>query len=135
MSTARHIKFLYDHWGAGSVASEAVEIDYAVAHELVVSFGGLLAGAETPPAVAAAARKLSVRLDGKTVMERAADFHLAEPDEIDVGANRIGGSSCERRFTGSILRADRLAAPRSEGGKVSAFPGSLARGASGTLAP
>jgi hypothetical protein len=104
---ARHLQLVYDHWGAAPVKSEPLMVDYAVAHEFEVTTGGLLAGLDAMPTAAAALRRVRVTMDGRPVLDRPADFNFAEPEEVDFGANRIGGTSCAPRFTGSILMVER----------------------------
>ena len=104
----RRIRLIYDHWGMPSVVSEPLEIDHGAAHDLEVSFGALLAGPETRVTALGPLRRLRVKLDGRGVFDRPAEFHLAEPDEVAIGVNRIGGTSCGGRFTGGIRAVQRL---------------------------
>jgi hypothetical protein len=110
---ARHLRFVYDHWGAAAIRSGRIEIVPGRKHVLTVRFGGLLAGRTTPVTELAPLKRLRVVLDEAEVMNVAAEFHLADADELHLGANRIGGSTCEPRFTGNILQAERLTRPAS----------------------
>ncbi|HVT72524.1 MAG TPA: glycosyltransferase family 87 protein [Lacunisphaera sp.] len=105
----------YDHWGAGGPVSAPVRVDYHVPHRLEVSMGSLW-----PPAgdeagwqgLAVAVRRrlagtISVKVDGQTVLEHRAEAYAARPDEVAVGTNAIGASTCEAAFTGRILVAER----------------------------
>lgn len=109
----KHIRLGLDHWLVGGPLSEPVPCDYSVPHDLTISMGSLLTPADPKqpdsPAVARLRTHGLVQLDGKTIIACASAFHPTKPDQITLGANRIGGSTAESLFYGDILRAERVA--------------------------
>jgi hypothetical protein len=114
----KHIRIGYDHWAVGGVESDPIEVDYGVPHEIWISLGTLYpqAGEDAYWQGDAAARSrltstLSVILDGKTVLSSEAKPYPSTPDEVTIGKNQIGGSTCDAEFSGTIEfqeRAGRL---------------------------
>jgi hypothetical protein len=117
---ARHLRVGLDHWSRGGATSGLVPIDYDANHEVEISLGSLYPPENDarwggiPPAGQQARRdRISVRVDGRVVMDAPVAAYPAAPAEITVGGNRIGGSTCDPQFTGRILLAGRrpIAAP------------------------
>ena len=52
--------------------------------------------------------RLQLKVDDAVVWEVEADFYAAEREEIAVGRNPIGGTSCGPAFTGDVLAAERV---------------------------
>ena len=48
-----------------------------------------------------------VELDGTVVWRQTTMGYVADPEEIAVGANPIGGSTCGAAFTGEVRAARR----------------------------
>ena len=109
----QHIRIGLDHWLVGGPLSEPIACDYGVPHELTISLGSLLAPVDPKQPDAAAVARLRthglVQLDGKTIIACVSAFHPTKPEQITLGANRIGGSTAESLFYGDILRAERVA--------------------------
>ncbi len=92
---ATHIVLGMDHWGVGAAASAPIAIDYARPHTFAIdlaSFHG--PGSAVPTTVA---------LDGRTVFTPGLGVHPTRGEEIVVGTNDVGSSTCEPRFTGLIV--------------------------------
>ena len=53
-----------------------------------------------------------VRLDGKTVLEGNSPCHPSRQEDIRVGENPIGGSTCGPTFNGKIISIARQAKPQ-----------------------
>jgi hypothetical protein len=120
---AGHIRIGFDHWAYGGTVSDAIPIDYAVPHELWIAIGSLY-----PPAGDDAAWKnldpalrhkllstITVLLDGRQVIASACATHPTKPQEVMIAKNRIGGSTCEADFNGSVVFVERggpVPAPR-----------------------
>ncbi|HEX3729665.1 MAG TPA: hypothetical protein VHV47_07660 [Opitutaceae bacterium] len=102
-----HLAFGFDHWGAGGPTSAPIRVDGPQPHRLEVSLGSLYAAAAGGPWSV----RLRVVLDGTTVFNEIAIFHAARPNEIFIGRNPIGGTTCGPAFTGRILRLVRPASP------------------------
>jgi hypothetical protein len=109
----QHIQIGFDHWLVGGPVTEPLECDYGLPHELTISMGSLLAPPDPAkpdsPIVARLRTHCLVQLDGKTIIACASAFHPTKPEQINLGANRIGGSTAESLFYGDILRAERIA--------------------------
>jgi hypothetical protein len=111
---ASHIRFGFDHWSVGGPSGASVPLDVGKAHLLSISMGSLY-----PPLGDAAwlshpnaheevlKNTVSVNLDGAVVFIAALPSFDAKPDQMVLGFNSIGASSCGERFTGSILESQR----------------------------
>jgi hypothetical protein len=108
----QHIRVGFDHWLVGGPLTEPIACDYAVPHELTISMGSLLEpakpGKPDTPEMARLRTHCLVQLDGKTIIACASAFHPTKAEQINLGANRIGGSTAESLFYGDILRAERI---------------------------
>jgi hypothetical protein len=116
---ATHVRIGYDHWAYGGFTTDPIAIDYAVPHEVWIRLGPLYPAAQdaagwgslAPSLRAALKGTVSVILDGKTVVSSRADPFPASPSEVTVGENRIGGSTCDAAFTGTIEFSERAEPP------------------------
>ena len=111
---ATHIRIGYDHWNVGGPHDVPVPIDYSSPHDIEVFLGSLLPPvadawwAATPPEERARLRRLVlVTVDGATALEHASDTYPATPDQVYVGTNPIGGSTCQPVFNGQVFVAER----------------------------
>ncbi len=103
---AEHGRFFFDHWGSPVLNSIPVRLDFANAQEISVQMESLRVTAEAKPRPERAGT-LRVKLNGREVWEQPATFYAADPEEIAVGRNPIGGSHAGPRFTGELLLATR----------------------------
>ena len=103
------VRFALDHWGSATLSSEPVRVDFARPLVIEVSMGSLAA----PPDVALEQHirrgRVMVSVDGNRVWEHHTELFTAYPEEVAIGRNPIGGTSCGPLFTGSILSAERVA--------------------------
>jgi hypothetical protein len=104
----QHVRFAHDHWGGGGGESALVRLDFARPHELEIQVGSLAAAEAGRPARHARRSRVQVRVDGAPGWEQSAPFYAGEPDEVAVGRNPIGGTSCGPWFTGDLLFAERV---------------------------
>jgi hypothetical protein len=51
-----------------------------------------------------------VRVDGRVVLRQASASFPADPEQIRVGVNVVGASSCAEKFTGEIVQMEFLGA-------------------------
>ena len=102
----RQVVFGHDHWGQGGTTSEPVPVDYDEPVHVEISLGSLY-----PPPAGPWSRKLWLKVNGRQILDEAADFFPARPEQISVGANAIGCSSCEPEFTGTVVSETRPATP------------------------
>ncbi len=110
------IRFGLDHWGAPLVFGPIVEIDPAKTHDLTFTLNSLY-----PPASHAAWKnrpagvlppvpdRVEVRLNGRSVLTTERQTFDSRPSQVSIGRNDFGASSCQRIFSGEILRQQRLA--------------------------
>lgn len=105
---AGRVRFGFDHWGVGGFVGSPVEIDAGAAHVLEMRMDSLY-----PPGSrdSGQSNRVSVVLDGKTVLSGSSPCHPTAPDAIRIGENRIGGSTCGPAFTGEILGVSRSDGP------------------------
>jgi hypothetical protein len=111
---SNHVTFALDHWGYGGPVSGPVEIKPGTRQTLEVRFGSFFQESERPrdvpiPQWAAASEKLELILDGKNVFEVKTPFYEVAPQDVVIGRNPIGASSCVPEFGGRIfgsLRTD-----------------------------
>ena len=101
-----HVRFGVDHWGTGGVQSDPIEVDYSAPHRLELAMDALQA------AGAPQSHEVHVSLDGAEVWQAPAANFPVRPDQIHVGVNTIGASSCRESFTGQILTLARPAGSR-----------------------
>lgn len=105
---AQRVRFGFDHWGAVLLLSEPLALDYAKPHELEINLG---AGAEPADPLAAQPLRLAnlgLKVDGQRVWEVQTLFYNSAREELVLGRNVIGASTCGERFTGRILGAERV---------------------------
>ncbi|HTX67070.1 MAG TPA: hypothetical protein VMD31_14965 [Opitutaceae bacterium] len=110
-----HVSFGYDHWGVGGAVTPPVEVDYGAILDLEIGLASLYPPAGDPDwaGVAeatkqAAMTRIWVTLDGRTVFSATAKSYPAPADEVFVGRNPIGLSTCDPDFSGAILIQERL---------------------------
>ena len=106
-----HVQFGLDHWLVGGPLSPPIPIDYGELQDIGVGTGTLYPPADaaawgaTPAAERQTAlRTLTVTLNDRVVLTCPLVPYAATSDEIHVGRNPIGGSSCDPAFSGAILR-------------------------------
>jgi hypothetical protein len=105
---SNHVTFALDHWGYGGPVSGPVEIRPGTRQTLEVRLGSFFPASGLPPNVPisqwnAAAEKLDLILDGQNVFDVKTPFYEAQADEVVVGRNSIGASSCVAEFSGRIF--------------------------------
>jgi hypothetical protein len=102
-----HIAFGQDHWGAGSISSEPIRIDYTKPHDLVISEGSLVPprGSELykkSPELAGLCDQIVIVLDGRMVLSQHSSFYPSSIGAYYWGSNVIGASSVVPNFSGSV---------------------------------
>jgi hypothetical protein len=109
-----HVQVGLDVWGRGLWYSEPIPVDYYRAQEFVISSGALYP--ESHPKLAAVSteelaeqrKRVTVDLNGRRVLDVQTETFSSPVEQVTVGENRIGGSTTDHRFTGEILRVERL---------------------------
>jgi hypothetical protein len=110
------IRLGYDHWNSGGPLTDPIRLNYQETHLLEISMGSLLPpvgndaawGNLPPDARRQLAETITVKLDGRVVLNHPSTAYPAQPDEVAVGTNPIGGSTCDPLFTGRILSSERV---------------------------
>lgn len=103
-----HIIVGFDHWAHGGFQSDPIEVDYGVVHHIAVNMDSLY------PAGSASASpgRVHVSIDGEVVLDQKGRCYPSGSDEIRIGENTIGGSTCGPVFSGQVLSIERFPAPR-----------------------
>jgi hypothetical protein len=103
-----HVIIGFDHWGVGGSLSEPIEVSYNDVHRIGISMDSLY-----PPEVRAhLPGTVRVTLDGDEVLETPWHCYPSGSEDITIGRNEIGGSTCGQEFTGRILSVERFPQPR-----------------------
>lgn len=109
----RHVQFRFFHRGSGGPASDVAVIDPARSHAVELDLGALYPPSDhpdfagwSPNLVDAVHRRLAVRLDGVTVLDRSVAFYPNDYYHTVVGANARNEAG-EVGFTGEVLSAAR----------------------------
>lgn len=110
---ARHVQFLFDHWGAVLSTSAPVAIDYTQPHDIVIDLGFAHEPRDSLTETALRETDLVVQVDGQEVWRHRTPFYNVPREELALARNPIGGSTCGERFTGRVLGAEVVGA---EGG-------------------
>lgn len=110
------VRVIQDHWGSALARSEPIALEPGTEHTVALSFGALF-----PPAGAALYRRhpeylklrdrVTVSVDGRTILDAAQLSHPTPPDRITVGTNLIGGSNAGPLFAGTIANLAPAALP------------------------
>ncbi|HEU5081529.1 MAG TPA: hypothetical protein VFT72_20110 [Opitutaceae bacterium] len=115
---ANHIEFGVDHWGLGAPKSPPVEIDYSVPHRVSISLGSLYPPSNdsawngvAPDVKERLLGHMIISLDGKVVLDAAVPFHPTTREQVCVGENQIGSSTCGPIFSGQIHAVRRSGLP------------------------
>lgn len=101
------VRFAFDFWGHATRFSEPVRIDHARAHELEIAWGGFEAVSGQTRRTAVPSAPLGVRVNGASVWEATVPFYVSEPEDMFVGREPLGATTCEAAFSGEIISATR----------------------------
>ncbi len=105
---ANHVVIGFDHWGVGATESDPIEVAYGDVHRIAISMDSLY----PPGAQTRAPGTVHVTLDGVDALQASWKCFPSRAEEITIGKNYIGGSSCRSDFTGQILSVERFEKPR-----------------------
>jgi hypothetical protein len=97
-----------DNWGAPMRKSQPVTIDYLQTHTLEITMGSLAVVDDATLVQPIELGRVRLKIDDVQVWDEPAYFFAAEPEEIAVGRNPIGGTASGPLFSGEILRAARV---------------------------
>jgi hypothetical protein len=95
----------YDRWGHGGPESGPVRVEPGANSVVQVSLDNLLVA---PGAPVSATGRVQVRLDGPRVLDARAQPYATRSEQITAGRNEVGASSCGARFSGEILKVERV---------------------------
>lgn len=98
------VRFGADHWGVGCVWGEPLSIIPGDVYHIRVEMGSLWGSSATR------AQKETVRvfLDKRLVLESLQPSYPASQENVHIGLNSIGGSSCGPEFRGKIINIKRI---------------------------
>ena len=89
--------------------SQPLRLDFSQPHEFNITMTSLATFADATVMREVRWGRLRLVVDGALAWEQEENFFSAEADEIAVGRNPIGGTSCGPGFTGDVLLAERVA--------------------------
>jgi hypothetical protein len=113
---AGHVQVGYDHWGTGGPISGRIAVRGGENLEVQVSLGSLHFEEDPQWALLSAADRariestVVVHANGAKVLDAKAIPYACDPSEIYVAANPLGGSTCNREFTGTVISSVRIGA-------------------------
>jgi len=105
---AHSVAFGFDHWGIGGLVGAPLAIDYSRTHRIAITFQSLYPG-DSPGHASSLVR---VTVGGRTALEGTCPCHPSLADQVTIGRNLIGGSTCGPAFSGRILSVERFPEPR-----------------------
>jgi len=101
---ASHLRFGLDHWGLVTPDGPLLRVDPGQPHRIEITMGSLY-----PAGGAGAwARRVRVKMDGATALDRELECYPSTLRQIEIGKNFIGGSFAGPAFSGNILRVVRV---------------------------
>jgi len=114
-SDREHIRIGYDHWFQGGELSPPIPVDYAATHEVIISYGALYPSEDdlmfdgfSKRYVEDLKGRVSVSLDGVSIVDSEAESYATTVEEVTVGKNKIKGTTSNPLFTGEILEMSRI---------------------------
>lgn len=112
---SHHVRFGLDHWSLGGPLSDPVTIDPDHLQKIEISLASLYPPPNSPAwgsRSAAERSKLTnrtiVKLDNVVVLDSGLMAYPAALDEVAIGENYLGASTCRVVFSGTILEKERL---------------------------
>lgn len=110
------VRFGFDHWGSGGPQSAVIPVVFNKPMVVEISLGSLWPTDLSDPAwedLPLARRTelqetVTVKVDGQVVLSHHVRPHPSTPAQVEVGANRIGASTCEPEFIGRLLSFERV---------------------------
>jgi hypothetical protein len=102
------VRFAYDHWGSPMRFSPPVRLEAGRTATVEMALPSLATVPDATQVREVHFDRLEVAVDGAAVWTEPADVYVAEHAEVAVGRNPIGGTSGGPRFTGELLRAERV---------------------------
>ena len=84
------IRFKFDHWGTGGDESDPITVEPGHLYNLEVDL-------DRPN------RMVTVKLDGREVLQQYASLYSTTRDQITIGENRIGPERYQNKFSGRII--------------------------------
>ncbi len=102
------VRFAFDHWGAPMRFSPPVALAAGRTATVEIELPSLATVPDATKVREVRFDRLRIRVDEALVWEETADVFVAEHAEVAVGRNPIGGTSGGPRFTGELLRAERV---------------------------
>jgi len=111
---SQRIQLGIDHWGIGMVLSPPIEVAWDKVYTVSVASAAFLPAPGDPAWGATSAAdqsrqlaRISVSVNGRVVVVGPWKGYSAGPDEIFVGMNAIGGSTCGPHFSGTVIASRR----------------------------
>lgn len=111
---SKHVRIGVDVWGLLGFESDPILTDYYADQEIIIEAGSIypknsvIYKGKSDEEIKKIKSLLSINFNGMNILQREINTYESKADEITVGQNTIGGSSCEPNFVGKILSVDRL---------------------------
>lgn len=94
----------FDHWGSGGPVGAPFEFNPAAVQEIQVDFAGLhTTSMDEEPAAAGKRTRITVRFNGRTVLDQPVCYFPCDPGTVSPGLNAIGASTADAAFTGNLI--------------------------------
>jgi hypothetical protein len=108
----RHVRFAFDHWGAPPLLSRVFKVQPGATHRIIASIGSLFPPLDDPsyraaPHLRLLKQWLFVSLNDEIVFSQPFACYTATPDSVTFGESRLGASTGDPRFTGTVLELRR----------------------------
>lgn len=100
----------HDFWGRGAAVSKPIAIDFLVPQVVEISMESLAQPARwwsTKPAPGPS--KVSVKWNGQEILLDEKGSNPPGPEDIEIGRNNIGASTCIPTFTGEVIESEAIA--------------------------
>jgi hypothetical protein len=113
-----HVQIGYDKWGRGGELSPPIAVQEGRPLEIELSMGSLYGAGVFPvetvedDELKRLRSRVLVRIDGKVVLRQMSESFSAGPEQIYIGINTIGASTCAEVFSGRIERIEFLGAAK-----------------------
>jgi hypothetical protein len=111
-----HVQVGCDHWGFGGPLSGLIAVHGGETLEIEISMGSLHYE-EDPEWLTVSPEErnrlrscIVVHLNGVKVLDAPIKAYSCTQEEVFVGINPVGGSSCTAKFTGTIISSERIGA-------------------------
>jgi hypothetical protein len=98
------VRFALDHWGKPLIMSRSVKLDPKKAHTIDIKMASSISLEDAALWVNDKNGIVHIVVDGVTIWDKVTELYVTHQDDLWVGKNPIGGTTCGEFFTGEITR-------------------------------